>query len=140
MQNQHDPAPSQVSTPASRRAVLNTVLLAGATFLIPVLMGVLFVMASHRLFPRPATPADEADALLTNRLYDGSVTQTVQLAKLRREFREAGLATDEVDISSGGACAGARGALLRTAPRTSQTMELAPFTRRTFRPGGLHGN
>jgi len=78
--------------------VLNTVLLAGATFLIPVLMGVLFVMASHRLFPRPATPADEADALLTNRLYDGSVTQTVQLAKLRREFREAGLATDEVDI------------------------------------------
>ncbi len=85
--------------------MLHTVLLAGALFLIPVLLGLLFVLASHRLSPRPAAPADDALAQITNRLHDGSATQADQLAALRREFREAGVATDELDIKLWAACA-----------------------------------
>jgi len=116
MQNKHDPAPPLVPTPAAKRAVLNTVLLAAAIFLIPVLVGLLFVMASHRLSPRPSAPAADSCALLTNRLHDGSAAQKAQLTGLRREFREAGLATDEVDIRLWAARAQEPEALFRVSP------------------------
>jgi hypothetical protein len=98
MQNKHDPDLPVVSTPAAKRALINTILLASAVFLIPVLIGLLFVMVSHRLSPRPVAPDADSYAQLTNQLHDGSVTQVPQLASLRREFREAGVATDDVDI------------------------------------------
>ena len=78
--------------------MINTILLASAVFLIPVLFGLLFVMVSHRLSPRPVAPDADSCAQLTNQLHDGSVTQATQLASLRREFRGTGLATDDVDI------------------------------------------
>ena len=98
MQDKHDSGFPAVSSPAAKRTLINTVLLAGAVFLIPVLIGLLFVMVSHRLSPRPVAPDANAYAQLTNRLHDGSVTQAVQLANLRREFREAGMVTDDADI------------------------------------------
>ena len=98
MPNTYDSETPLVSTPAAKRPMLHTVLLAGALFLIPVLLGLLFVVASHRLSPRPSAPSADALGLLTNRIHDGSATQTVQLAALRRELREAGLTTDELDI------------------------------------------
>lgn len=98
MQNKHDPDTPVVSTPAAKRTLINTILLASAVFLIPVLIGLLFVMVSHRLSPRPTATGADSCAQLTNRLHDGSVTQAAQLASLRREFREAGVTTDDVDI------------------------------------------
>lgn len=98
MQNKHDPDTPVVSTPVAKRTLINTILLASAVFLIPVLIGLLFVMVSHRLSPRPVAPDADSCAQLTNQLHDGSVTQATQLASLRREFRGTGLATDDVDI------------------------------------------
>lgn len=116
MQNKHDPVPPLASTSAGKRPVFNTVLLAGAIFLIPVLFGLLFVMASHRLAPRPSAPSADSCALLTNRLHDGSAAQKAQLTGLRQEFREAGLATDEVDIRLWAARAQEPEVLFRVSP------------------------
>jgi hypothetical protein len=86
-----DPAPST-------KTLFHTLLLAGAVFIIPVLIGILFVLVSHRLAPPAAAPAADAAGRLAGRLRDGSATNVAQLAALRRDLRNEGLPTDEADL------------------------------------------
>ena len=94
MQNTPEtPPPAQ---PAN--ALLRTVLLAGAVFAAPILIGTLIVMVSQNLLPSDTKSADTATAALLSRLRDGSATTVAQLTDLRRDLRAAGLPTDEADI------------------------------------------
>lgn len=86
------------SAHSSPRNLLHTVLLACAVFLIPVLIGTLFVLGIHKLTPRAAPPPADAAASLTNRLYDGSATNVSQLVALRRDLRNEGHAADDVNL------------------------------------------
>jgi hypothetical protein len=101
------------STP-STRSLPATALLAAAVFLAPVLLGFLYVQVHQRLADA-RRPADNTPAL-TNRLADASVTDLGALRALRREARDAGLTTDEIDLRIWAASAARPAMLFRVSP------------------------
>jgi len=98
MQNTPNPDLSTENTSTSRHNLFQTVLLACAVFLIPVLIGFVFVIATHKLLPPAVPPSAKAEAALTNRLYSGNATNVQQLMELRRDLRNEGIATDDVNL------------------------------------------
>jgi hypothetical protein len=107
--------PTPTPAPPSK-ALLHTLSLACAVFLIPVLIGVLFVLASHRFMPQADGPSETVLALVTNRLHDGSATNAAQLAVLRRDLRNEGLPTEEIDLRLWAARAAEPECLFRVPP------------------------
>ena len=98
MQNIPNPDPSDKRVTTASRNLFQTASLACAIFLIPALLGVLFVFVSHRIDPLGTPPTADEVACLTNRLYDGSATNVSQLIALRRDLRNEGYATDGVNL------------------------------------------
>jgi hypothetical protein len=72
------------------------VLLGSALLLIPLLLGLLFVMFYHTFTPSHTPPVSTTS--ITNRLEDASVTNLTDLLALRRDARNEGYATDEIDL------------------------------------------
>ena len=116
MQNIPNPEPTSERVGTSPRNLLHTALLACAILLVPALMGVLFVFVSHRFAPPATPPSADAAASLTNRLFDGSVTNIAQLTALRRNLRTEGFATDDVNLRLWAAHASEPQVLFRVPP------------------------
>ena len=96
---QDTPPDNNTSSTPPIQPLPRTILLAGAVFFIPVVIGAFVVLISEKLLPS-ATQASTAaaSAQLTARLHDGSATDIAQLAALRRDLRNAGFPTDEADL------------------------------------------
>jgi hypothetical protein len=100
------------STP---RNLAHVALLGIAVFLIPSLLGLLFVQCYQKLAV-PRAPSADGFVALTNRLADASVTDLDALFLLRRDARSEGLATEELDLRIWAAQAVHPAALFRVSP------------------------
>lgn len=99
MQTTPHPPAGNGSTPSTSKNLLHTVGLASAVLLIPVLLGILFVLVFQKFVsPPPQPPSAVNIASLTNRLYSGSVTNSQQLLALRRDLRNEGHDTGDVNL------------------------------------------
>lgn len=101
--------------PPPSRNLAHAALLGIAVFLIPSLIGLLCVQLYQKLAAPPAPPAD-ALASLTNRLADASLADLDAMLLLRRDARNEGLDTDEIDLRIWAAHAARPAALIRVHP------------------------
>ncbi len=103
--------------PAFRPNMPRVALLGAAVFFLPLVLGILFVLAYQRLAapPRTAPDADHV-AAITNRLNDLNVTDLDELFLLRREARQAGIDTDEINLRIWAAQTARPAVLFRVAP------------------------
>jgi hypothetical protein len=97
MQNTPNPDLGTVNSRPAANAFLRTALLAAAMFLIPVLLGLLFVLAYQRLAPAAAQPSSDS-ASVTNRPAGAAAADLAQLIVLRRDLRNEGLPLDDVNL------------------------------------------
>lgn len=90
------------TTPPSATSAKNLSHMIGLAFailLIPILLGGLFVLVFQKFVsPPPQPPTAETLAALTNQLYSGSVTNSQLLLALRRDLRNEGYETDDVNL------------------------------------------
>ena len=97
MQNAPSLMPETPDAKATTRNVLSTALLASAVLLIPVVLGLLFVLLFQRLSPgAPQCAADSAS--VTNVPSCADATNVAQLVALHRDLRSTGYPTDEVSL------------------------------------------
>ncbi len=98
MQNSPVPEHATTNTRNVPRNLIHTVGLACALLLIPALIGVILVQISHTFSPHAQPPPADMTVALTNRLYDGSALNVQQLGIMRRDLRNAGYVTDDVNL------------------------------------------
>ncbi len=97
MHNTPNPNLGTLRSRTDSQKVLRTALLAGAVFLVPVLLGVLFVFTYQHLAPAAARRSADT-ASVTNRSADITATNLAQLVSLRRDLRGNGRPVDEVNL------------------------------------------
>ena len=83
-------------TPTPSR-LLHTALLATAMLLIPLLLGIVFVIVMHKVKP-VSTPPPLSAGDVSNRLEECTATDLNRLLELRRDRRNEGYATDELNV------------------------------------------
>ncbi|MDD4101861.1 MAG: hypothetical protein PHU80_04425 [Kiritimatiellae bacterium] len=82
-----------------RQQLLHTVLLSVAVLLIPILTGILLVLAAHKIKATRLPPAAESAVSVANRLYElGTATNKLLLISLRHDLRSKGLPFEEVNL------------------------------------------
>ena len=86
--------PTLTRTPRQR---LHTALLATAVLLIPLLLGILVVILAHKIKPVNTPPPPGAGAV-SNRLDESTATNLTRLVELRRDLRNEGYDTGELNF------------------------------------------
>ena len=76
---------------------LHTALFATAVLLIPLLLGILFVVVFHKIRP-VATPPPPGAGDVSNRLDEATATNLSRLVELRRDMRTEGYDTEELNF------------------------------------------
>lgn len=96
MQNTPDPVPAETGSSRTPPVPLtHTLSLAAALVLIPALLGLLAVLAFHKLNPRPRPPADR---VANGMPFTGGTDTVERLTLWRRDLRHEGLPTDEANL------------------------------------------
>ncbi len=97
MNNTSDQGSSQDADPrAQQQHLLHTALLSVAVLLIPILAGILLVLAADKLKPASSAPSAVSAADPLHEL--GTATNKHLLARLRQDLRSKGMSCDEADL------------------------------------------
>lgn len=116
MQNIPHSDPDTTGTPSSPYRLWHTALLACAVMLVPVLLGVLFVLTFQKLAPVPSRPDDGAAPVALTSLATDTNNDVAHLAACRRDLRNEGLPTDEANLRIWATRAAAPEVLFRVPP------------------------
>jgi len=98
MQNTPNSDSNTSGTSSSPHHLWHTALLACAVLLVPVLLGVLFVLTFQKIAPVPARPADGATAVVRPLLATDTNNDVAHLMACRRDLRNEGLPTEEANL------------------------------------------
>jgi len=115
MDNNNTLRSTPIETPTTPRNLFHTALLAASLLLIPLLLGTLVVVMAKKMKPASAPPPSGAYTV-SNRLDEATATNLTRLVELRRDLRNDGLDTEEVNLKIWAAHASAPTVLFRIAP------------------------